>query len=143
MKKILSFIILLMFVSVCTTACKPNTNKQNIILRDSKNDNSTFNVYDDVNEAKNLGRKTDTIGTNFHTINDNNKNDKKLKNNEKHSKTNFRASSMGNTTTLSSAVKNPFGTGKKSNNSRINSGIIPELLDNLNISSKFFKKNFS
>lgn len=31
MKKILSFIILLMFVSVCTTACKPNTNKQNMI----------------------------------------------------------------------------------------------------------------
>ena len=98
-----------------------NTNKQNIILRDSKNDNSTFNVYDDVNEAKNLGRKTDTIGTNFHTINDNNKNDKKLKNNEKNIKTNFRASSMGNTT-ITSTVKNPFGTGKKSVNSIINTG---------------------
>ena len=92
-----------------------NTNKQNLILRDSKNDNSTFNAYDDVNEAKNMGRKTETITTNFHTIN-NNKNDKKPKNNEKHSKTNFRASSMVNTT-LSSAVKNQLGTGKKSNNS--------------------------
>ena len=96
-----------------------NTNKQNMVLRDIKNNNSTFNVYDDINEAKNAGRKTDTITTNYNTIN-NNKNDKKLKNNEKHSKTNFRASSMGNTTTLSSAVKNPFGTGKKSNNSLVN-----------------------
>ena len=97
-----------------------NTNKQNLILNEIKNNNSTFNVYDDINEAKNAGRKTDSITTNFNTLN-NNKNDKKLKNNEKHSKTNFRASSMGNTT-LSSAKKNPFGTGKKSSNSLINTG---------------------
>lgn len=31
MKKILSFIILLMFVCVCTTACQQNTNKPNLI----------------------------------------------------------------------------------------------------------------
>ena len=97
-----------------------NTNKQNLILNDIKNNNSTFNVYDDINEAKNAGRKTDTITTNFNTLN-NNKNDKKLKNNEKQSKTNFRVSSMGNTT-LSSAKKNPFGTGKKSCNSLMNTG---------------------
>ena len=97
-----------------------NTNKQNIILRESKNDNSTFNVYDEVNEVKNIGRKTDTITTNFHTIN-NNKNDKNIKGKEKNLKNNFRASSMGNTT-LSSAMNNPFGTGKKSNNSLINTG---------------------
>ena len=100
-----------------------NTNKQNIIFRDSKNDNSTFNVYDELNEVKNQGRKTDTIATNFHTINNTkNDNDKKLKNNkEKNIKNNFRASSMGNTT-ISSAVQNPFGTGKKSVNSMINTG---------------------
>ena len=97
-----------------------NTNKQNLILNDIKNNNSTFNVYDDINEAKNAGRKTDTITTNFNTLN-NNKNDKKSKNNEKQSKTNFRVSSMGNTT-LSSAKKNPFGTGKKSCNSLMNTG---------------------
>ena len=97
-----------------------NTNKQNLILNDIKNNNSTFNVYDDINEAKNAGRKTDTITTNFNTLN-NNKNDKKLKNNEKQAKTNFRVSSMGNTT-LSSAKKNPFGTGKKSCNSLMNTG---------------------
>ena len=110
-----------------------NTNKPNVILRDSKNDNSTFNVYDDVNEVKNQGRKTETIATNFHTIN-NNKNDKKLKNNEKNLKTNFRASSMGNTT-LSSGVKNPFGTGKKSNNSIYNTG----RNSNTNISNNMIK----
>ena len=100
-----------------------NTNKQNIIFRESKNDNSTFNVYDEINEAKNQGRKTDTMATNFNTINNNkNDNNKKLKNNkEKNIKNNFKTSSLGNTT-LSSAVQNPFGTGKKSINSIINTG---------------------
>ena len=97
-----------------------NTNKQNLVLNELKNNNSIFNVYDDINDPKNAGRKTDTITTNYNTIN-NNKNDKKFKNNEKHSKTNFRASSMGNTT-LSSLQKNPFGTGKKSVNSLMNTG---------------------
>ena len=98
-----------------------NTNKQNMIIRESKNNNSTFNVYDEVNEAKNLGRKTDSIATNFHTLN-NNKNENKFKNNnEKNVKNNFRGSSMGNTT-LSSAAKNILGTGKKSINSVMNTG---------------------
>ena len=97
-----------------------NTNKQNLVLNELKNNNSIFNVYDDINDQKNTGRKTDTITTNYNTIN-NNKNDKKFKNNEKHSKTNFRASSMGNTT-ISSLQKNPFGTGKKSVNSLMNTG---------------------
>ena len=115
-----------------------NTNKQNLILRESKNNNSTFNAYDDANEAKNLGRKTDTITTNFHTLN-NNKNDKKFKNNEKNLKNNFRASSMGNTS-LSSAAKNPFETGQKSVNSIVNTGRNTNSnMNNTNVSNNMIK----
>ena len=105
-----------------------NTNKQNNIFRDSKNNNSTFNVYDEINEAKIVGRKTDTITTNFHTINDTK--GKQAKNKEKNLKNNFRASSMGNTT-LSSAVQNPFGTGKKSINSNTGRNSTTNMIKNI------------
>ena len=105
-----------------------NTNKQNNIFRESKNNNSTFNVYDDINEAKIVGRKTDTITTNFHTIN--NGKEKQKKNKEKNLKTNFRASSMGNTT-LSSAAQNPFGTGKKSVNSNTGRNSTTNMIKNI------------
>ena len=55
--------------------------------------NEVFYGYDDVNEAKNMGRKTETITTNFHTIN-NNKNDKKPKKKSLSSRSNLQKQSI-------------------------------------------------
>ena len=96
-----------------TNKKEEQNNKDNSSLRESKNnDNSTFNVYDDVMEVKNLGKKTNIYTTNNqNTIN--NTNNKKKTDNKMRT---YRGSSIGNTT-LASLTKNINNTGKQSINS--------------------------
>ena len=93
--------------------------KQNDFLRDANN-NSTFNVFDDIVEIKNLEKKVDLYSEKRNSVNNtNNDNNKKSSKNEGKLRNNFRGSSMGNTT-FSSLTKNTPNTGKQSISSTIN-----------------------
>ena len=98
--------------------------KHNTFLRESNNnDNSTFNVYDDIVETKNLDKKINLYSANQNegNNNSNNNNDNNHKNiskNENKIRNNYRGSSMGNTT-ISSLAKNN-NPGKQSLTSVIN-----------------------
>ena len=118
--------------------------KQNTFLRDSHNkDNSTFKVYDDIVEIKNLDKKVNLYSANQNeeknNSNDDNNNNKNLKN-DNIKRNNYRGSSMGNTT-ISSLTKNIINPGKQSltsiinNNNTINSSniIITDRNSNNNI----------
>ena len=83
--------------------------KQNAFLHESNNnDNSTFNVYDDIVEIKNFNKKV-----NLYTIDQSNNDNKNLSKNEGKLRNNIRGSSMGNTT-FSSIAKNAINTRKQS-----------------------------
>ena len=105
-----------------------NTNKLEPI-KDKKahpliesNNNSAFNVYDDILEIKNLEKKVDLYSEiqdkDSSKLNQNNEN-KNLSNNAHKLRKIFRGSSMGNTT-FSSSAKNVINPGKQSISSSLN-----------------------
>ena len=98
-----------------------------------RNNNSAFNVYDDILEKKNLEKKvnlySETQDKDTSKPNQNNEN-KNLSNNAHKLRTNFSGSTMGNTT-ISSLSKNVINPGKQSiscslNNNNNSSNILLE-----------------
>ena len=107
-----------------------NTNKFESVKGTSNNligetnNNSTFNVFDDIVEIKNLEKKVDLYSEKRNSINNtNNDYNKKFLKNEGKLRNNFRGSSMGNTT-FSSLTKNIANQGKQSISSTINNNNI-------------------
>ena len=92
-------------------------------LRENNNNNSTFNVYDDIVEIKNLDKKVNLYSEKRNSViqtSSNKENNKKnLSKKEKKLKNNNRGSSMGNTT-FSSLTKNIINPSKQSISSTIN-----------------------
>ena len=89
-----------------------NNNKRSSYLKETNNNNSTFSVYDENIDTKNLEKKNQLYISNLNTRT----NHLEIKKNENKVRNNHRGSSMGNTT-LSSMGKNAFNNGKQSLNS--------------------------